>query len=179
MTFQTLSSDLTQLIGSFLLEDKNKTIHKIFDGRKDDDLQVILFGEVKDLNYIDINDENNEIPYTNDMVMKYVNTLLKRNDIFHTCTKMTINFYHKDYSSFCDRPKILPLIQICCYNNEGLKIAKINDGYSPIFSKYVYIHIFTNDKYFGPLWLMKSLYNVKIVREYKTIREDIIKKYFS
>jgi len=34
-----------QIIGSYLLEDKNKTIHKIFKNRKGDDLQVLLFGE--------------------------------------------------------------------------------------------------------------------------------------
>jgi hypothetical protein len=165
------------LIGSFLLEDKNKTIHKIFHEKKDDDLQVMLFGEVKDLNYININDENNEIPYTNDMVMKYVNVLLKKNN-FHTCTKMTINFYYDNLSSFFLEGNSLK-IQICCYNHEGLKIAHINDGYTPIFSKYVYIHILKGDEYFGPIWMMKSVYNVKIVREYKTIREDIINKYFS
>ena len=46
-----LNSDIMKKIGSYLLEDKNKTIHKIFKNRPDDDLQVLLFGEVKDLTY--------------------------------------------------------------------------------------------------------------------------------
>ena len=51
-----LPCDIMQLIGSYLLEDPNKTIHKIFKDKQDDDLQVILFGEVKDLTYINIYD---------------------------------------------------------------------------------------------------------------------------
>ena len=47
----SLNSDIMQKIGSYLLEDKNKSIHKIFKNRPDDDLQVLLFGEVKDLTY--------------------------------------------------------------------------------------------------------------------------------
>jgi hypothetical protein len=35
----SLNSDIMQKIGSYLLEDKNKTIHKIFKNRPDDDLQ--------------------------------------------------------------------------------------------------------------------------------------------
>ena len=38
-----LNSDIMQTIGSYLLEDKKKTIHKIFKNRPDDDLQVLLF----------------------------------------------------------------------------------------------------------------------------------------
>ena len=49
-----LPSEVMEQIGSYLLEDKNKKIHKIFKNRPDDDLQVLLFGEVKDLTYINI-----------------------------------------------------------------------------------------------------------------------------
>ena len=46
-----LPSEVMEQIGSYLLQDKNKTVHKIFKNRPDDDLQVLLFGEVKDLTY--------------------------------------------------------------------------------------------------------------------------------
>jgi hypothetical protein len=58
-----LNSDIMQKIGSYLLEDKNKTIHKIFKNRPDDDLQLLLFGEVKDLTYVNIYSSDNEIDY--------------------------------------------------------------------------------------------------------------------
>ena len=47
--FSDLPIDIMQKIGSYSLQDKNKKIHKIFKNRPDDDLQVLLFGEVKDL----------------------------------------------------------------------------------------------------------------------------------
>ena len=36
-------------IGAYLLEDPNKTIHKIFKGKRDDKLQILLFGEMNDI----------------------------------------------------------------------------------------------------------------------------------
>ena len=62
MKLSDLTSDVMEQIGSYLLEDKKKTIHKIFHEKKDDNLQVFLFGEVKKLNYIDIDNVDNEIP---------------------------------------------------------------------------------------------------------------------
>ena len=44
MKLSDLNSDVMQKIGYHLLEDKNKTIHKIFHEKKDDNLQVLLFG---------------------------------------------------------------------------------------------------------------------------------------
>ena len=69
-----LPIDLMQKIGSYLLEDKNKTVHKIFKNRPDDELQVLLFGEVKDLTYINIYSSDNEIDYPmNYKLSDYVN----------------------------------------------------------------------------------------------------------
>ena len=50
MKLSDLPSDVMEQLGSYLLQDKNKTIHKIFHEKKDDNLQVLLFGEVKKLN---------------------------------------------------------------------------------------------------------------------------------
>ncbi len=45
MKLSDLPSDLMEKIGSYLLQDKKKTIHKIFYEKKDDNLQILLFGE--------------------------------------------------------------------------------------------------------------------------------------
>jgi hypothetical protein len=56
-----LPIDIMQKIGSYLLQDPNKKVHKIFKNRPDDDLQLLLFGEVKDLTYINIYNSDNKI----------------------------------------------------------------------------------------------------------------------
>ena len=90
----SLNSDIMQKIGSYLLEDKNKTIHKIFKNRPDDDLQVLLFGEVKDLTYVNIYSSDNEIDYKmNDKLKNYVNFILKAKGIKSNCEKMRVQFY--------------------------------------------------------------------------------------
>ena len=68
-----LPIDIMQKIGSYLLQDPNKTVHKIFKNRPDDDLQILLFGEVKDLTYI------------NDFVIPNPQ-LLRLNDFCHSYT---------------------------------------------------------------------------------------------
>ncbi len=81
-----LPEDIMQKIGSYLLDDQNKTIHKIFKNRKDDNLQVVLFGEVKDLTYVNIYDSSNEIDYPmNDKLKGYVNYILKTKGSKSTC----------------------------------------------------------------------------------------------
>ena len=73
-----LPNDIMQKIGSHLLQDPNKTVHKIFKNRPDDDLQVLLFGEVKDLTYINIYSSDNTIDYPmNYKLLDYVNYILK------------------------------------------------------------------------------------------------------
>ena len=89
-----LPIDIMQKIGSYLLEDKYKTIHKIFKNRPDDDLQVLLFGEVKDLTYINIYSSDNTIDYPmNYKLLDYVNYILKIKGIKTTLEKMKVNFY--------------------------------------------------------------------------------------
>ena len=63
-----IPTDVMQLIGSYLLEDKEKTIHKIFKKKDDDDLQVVLFGEVKDLTMYD---KENKIGHYSYILHKY------------------------------------------------------------------------------------------------------------
>ena len=72
MKLSDIPSDVMEQLGSYLLKDDEKTIHKIFKDRKDDDLQVLLFGEVKDLTYVNIHDCHNEIDYEmNDKIKKF------------------------------------------------------------------------------------------------------------
>ena len=93
-----LPSEVMEQIGSYLLEDKSKTIQKIFRNRPDDELQVLLFGEVKDLTYINIYNYDNTIDYPmNYKLLDYVNYILKVKGVKLTLEKMKINFYHHEY----------------------------------------------------------------------------------
>ena len=137
MKLSDLPSDLMEKIGSYLLDDKKKTIHKIFYEKKDDNLQVLLFGEVKKLNYIDIDNVDNEIPYNNENMKKYINTLLKKCHCNHVCTRMTINFY-QIYGPI--------RIIIRAYNSNDLNIGRIE-------------HVDDDELYFDYLFLKPFFYN--------------------
>ena len=149
-------------IGSYLLKDPNKTIHKIFHEKKDDNLQLFLFGEVKKLRFIDICDYDNEIPYTNDKVKNYINVFLKNSYCNQACTKITINFY-QSYGPVT--------VIICGYNSKGEKIARFVRWGSCV--EYDIDYLFKN------CWHTHSdIKNKKIIKEYKRIKEEIINKYF-
>jgi hypothetical protein len=158
----SLNSDVIQKIGSYLLEDPNKTIHKIFHEKKDDNLQILLFGEVKKLRFIDIDNVDNEIPYTNDKVKDYINIIFKNNKCNEVCTRMTINFY-QSYGPIN--------IKICGYNSKDVKIAKID--YWETCKQYDFDYLFR-----GFIWRNSNVKNKNIIKEYKRIKEEIIKKYF-
>ena len=88
-----LRSDIMGKIGSYLLEDKNKTIHKIFKNRKDDDLQVLLISEVKDVTYISIYSSDNEIDYQ-------MNDNFKKLCKFYIKSQRSRNYLPKNESKF-------------------------------------------------------------------------------
>ena len=114
-----------QKIGSYLLEDKNKTIHNIFKNRPDDDLQVLLFGEVKDLTYINIYNYDNTIDYPmNYKLLDYVNYILKVKGVKLTLEKMKINFYHHEYK-YMNEAKVI----IEFYNKKNIQKAVIKKVY--------------------------------------------------
>ncbi len=95
-----LPSEVMQQIGGYLLQDPNKTVHKIFKNRPDDDLQVLLFCEVKDLTYINIYNSDNKINFPmNYKLLDYVNYILKVKGVKLTLEKMKINFYHHTYKN--------------------------------------------------------------------------------
>ena len=162
MKLSDLPSDLMQKIGSYLLQDKKKTIHKIFYEKKDDNLQVLLFGEVKKLRFIDIDNVDNEIPYTNDIVKDYINIILQHNYCNEVCTRMTINFY-QSYGPI--------IIKICAYNSKDVKIAKID--YLETFKQYDFDYLFR-----GFIWCNSNVKNKNIIKEYKRMKNEIINKHF-
>ena len=161
MKLSDLPSDLMEKIGSYLLDDKKKTIHKIFYEKKDDNLQVLLFGEVKKLNYIDIDNVDNERPYNNENMKKYINTLLKKCHCNHVCTRMTINFY-QIYGPI--------RITIRGYNSNDLNITRIEHWDD---NEFYFDYVFNSF-----IWCNSDIKNKKIVKEYKRIKKEIINKYF-
>ena len=171
-----LPSDIMQQIGSYLLEDKQKTIHKIFKDRPDDDLQVLLFGEVKDLTYINIYDCHNKIDYPmNDKLKSYVNYILKTKGAKSTCEKMKVNFYVYRYKHYHPERKV----EILFLNKKDKEIASIEETiYSdgPFDSK-IFKHLLSFKHDDG--WSKQGIQKKDIIDEYKTIRKDIMNKYFS
>jgi hypothetical protein len=169
-----LNSDIMQKIGSYLLEDKNKTIHKIFKNRPDDDLQVLLFGEVKDLTYVNIYSSDNEIDYKmNDKLKNYVNFILKVNDVKLTIEKMKLNFYieTKHFKrSFMDYRKI----RIVFYNEEDKQIAAIENNYYYLGGSCNYTLSYRHNN----TWRKQGIQKNDIIKEYNYIQDEIKKKYF-
>ena len=130
IVFSDLPHDLIhEKIGAYLLEDPNKKIHKIFKGKEDDDLQRLLFGEVKDLTYVNIYNSDNTINYPmNDKLKDYVNYILNVKGVKSKCETMKVNFYIKTKTfqkSFMDYRKVDIIFQ----NKEGKDIASIEQVY--------------------------------------------------
>ena len=122
-----LPSEVMEHIGSYLLQDPNKKIHKTFKNRPDDELQVLLFGEVKDLTYINIYDSNNKINYPmNYKLLDYVNYILKVKGVKLTLEKMKINFYHHEYKHTSESKVIIEF-----YNKKDIQKAVIEHVYYP------------------------------------------------
>ena len=173
-----LPIDIMQKIGSYLLQDPNKTVHKTFKNRPDDDLQILLFGEVKDLTYINIHDCHNEIDYEmNDKIKNYVNFILKAKGIKNTCQTMRVKFYleptHIGYNNRDTR-----IIKIKFYDEKGDEIAEISLNHSILVEyrlKCFYNH--DTDK-----WISQSasqtIQKKDITDEYESIKEEIINKHF-
>jgi hypothetical protein len=174
-----LNSDIMQKIGSYLLEDKNKTIHKIFKNRPDDDLQVLLFGEVKDLTYVNIYNSDNEIDYKmNDKLKNYVNFILKAKGSKRNCEKMRVQFYIHTYKN----PNIKERrVEINFYNKEDKQIAAIKDEYHigglmGIGGGY-HLKLMYKESADHP-WKKQGIQKNDIIKEYNYIQDEIKKKYF-
>jgi len=178
IVFSDLPHDLIHdKIGAYLLEDPNKKIHKIFKNREDDDLQVLLFGEVKDLTYVNIYNSDNTINYPmNDKLKDYVNYILNVKGVKCKCEKMQIRFYIKTYEKTIIQEQ---KVHIIFQNKEGKDIASIEQvyyvgglmgvgsGYNTLLN---YRH---NDK-----WNKQKIQKKDIIQEYNKVEKEIIQKYF-
>ena len=196
--FSVLPIDIMQKIGSYLLEDKNQTIQKIFRNRPDDELQVLLFGEVKDLTYVNIHDCHNEIDYEmNDKIKNYVNFILKAKGIKNTCEKMRVKFYlEPTYIIGCNKSlrerindgyRDTRIVKIQFYNKTGDKIAEIFKSHyyvKGLFSpkleyNYRLKYFYNNDTHkLKSQSVDQTILKTDIIKEYNDIRDQIIKKYF-
>jgi hypothetical protein len=176
IVFSDLPLDLIhEKIGAYLLEDPNKKIHKIFKGKEDDDLQRLLFGEVKDLTYVNIYNSDNTINYPmNDKLKDYVNYILDVKGAKITLEKMKINFYIHEYKynseikvriEFYNKKDIQKVVIENVYYVGGL--MGVGGGYNYLLN---YRH---NDK-----WNKQKIQKKDIIQEYNKIREEIIEKYF-
>ena len=161
-------------IGAYLLEDPNKTIHKIFKGKEDDELQILLFGEVKDLTYIDLYDCTNSIDYPmNNKIKNYANYILKVNGVKSTCEKMRIRFYI-DTFEMKKKKKIYVYLQ----NKEGEDIGAITElhysgaHFKRYTNKYVLYYEQDNECH------KQNIQKKNIIQEYKKIETEICLKYF-
>lgn len=115
------------------------------------------------MNYIDIDNRENEISYINDKVKDYINNIFKNNKCNEVCTRMTINFYQSDGPN---------RIIICGYNSKDVKIAKID--YCPPYDKRHQIDYLCEDLDWG----RSNIKNKDIIKEYNIIHDEIINKYF-
>ena len=176
----SLNSDIMEKIGSYLLEDKNKTIHKIFKNRPDDDLQVLLFGEVKDLTYVNIYSSDNEIDYKmNDKLKNYVNFILKAKGIKSNCEKMRVQFYIHTFQN----PNITERrVEINFYNKEERRIAAIHEVYhigrGLLGTGGGYHHELMYKESDDHPWKKQGIQKNDIIKEYNYIQDEIKKKYF-
>ena len=171
-----LPIDIMQKIGSYLLQDPNKTIQKIFRNRPDDELQVLLFGEVKDLTYINIYNYDNKIDYPmNYKLLDYVNYILKVKGVKLTLEKMKINFYRHEYKYMSEAKVIIEF-----YNKKDIQKAVIKEvyhigrGIMGTGGGYNYVLSYRHDN----KWNEQNIKKKDITDEYESIKEEIINKYF-
>jgi len=172
-----LPSEVMQQIGGYLLQDPNKKIHKIFKNRPDDNLQVLLFGEVKDLTYINIYSSDNEIDYPmNYKLLDYVNYILKVKGVKNTLEKMRVNFYVHTYKN----PNIKDAKLIIKFlNKQDKEIATIEQvyhigGIMGVGGGYNYVLSYRHEN----KWNKQKIQKNDVIKEYNVIHDEITNKYF-
>ena len=172
-----LHSEVMQQIGGYLLQDPNKKIHKIFKNRPDDNLQVLLFGEVKDLTYINIYSSDNEIDYPmNYKLLDYVNYILKVKGVKNTLEKMRVNFYVHTYKN----PNIKDVkLVIKFLNKQDKEIATIEQvyhigGIMGVGGGYNYVLSYRHEN----KWNKQKIQKNDVIKEYNVIHDEITNKYF-
>lgn len=165
-------------IGTYLLNDPNKTIHKIFKGKKDDELQVLLFGEVKDLSYtMYIIDNCIDYPMNNKL-KDYVNYILKAKGVKRKCEEMMVYYYNYQYNNYLPENKV----KIIFLNKAGKHIASIENVYNkPFMNENALSHLrrtVGKDKYMLSYrkfneWYEQYIQNSDVIQEYNKIHKEI------
>ena len=155
-----LPIDIMQKIGSYLLQDPNKTVHKIFKNRPDDDLQVLLFGEVKDLI---LYDEENRIGHYSHVLREYIKYILHVKGITTMLETMEVNFYDTCSS-------IIVKVKMRNKKKEELAVIETVNSYGKI--KHLLKHRLKNE------WMEQNINKKDVIDEYESIREQVINKYF-
>ena len=121
------------------------------------------------MNDIDIDNFDNQIPYTNENMKNYINIILKKykcNEVCanEVCVRMTINFY-QNYGPI--------RIIICAYNSNDVKIATVDHCES--WDKHYQIYFLCR---YDNEWNIQNIKKNDIIKEYKRMKEEIIDKYF-
>ena len=155
-----LPNDIMQKIGSHLLQDPNKTVHKIFKNRPDDDLQVLLFGEVKDLI---LYDEENRIGHYSHVLREYIKYILHVKGITTMLETMEVNFYDTCSS-------IIVKVKMRNKKKEVLAVIETVNSYGKI--KHLLKYKLKNE------WMEQNINKKEVIDEYESIREQVINKYF-
>ena len=155
-----LPIDIMQKIGSYLLQDPNKTVHKTLKNRTDDDLQVLLFGEVKDLL---LYDEENRIGHYSHILKEYIKYILHVKGITTMLETMEVNFYDTCSS-------IIIKIKMRNKKKEVLAVIETVNSYGKI--KHLLKYKLKNE------WMEQNIMKKDIIDEYESIREQVINKYF-
>ena len=155
-----LPIDIMQKIGSYLLQDPNKTVHKTFKNKPDDDLQVLLFGEVKDLL---LYDEENRIGHYSHILKEYIKYILHVKGITTMLETMEVNFYDTCSS-------IIVKIKMRNKKKEVLAVIETINSYGKI--KHLLKYKLKNE------WMEQNIIKKDVIDEYEAIRQRVINKYF-
>ena len=155
-----LPNDIMQKIGSHLLQDPNKTVHKIFKNRPDDDLQVLLFGELKDLI---LYDEDNRTGHYSHVLKEYIQYVLHVKGMTTKLETMEVNFYDTCSS-------IIVKVKMRNKKKEVLAVIETVNSYGKI--KHLLKYKLKNE------WMEQNINKKEVIDEYESIREQVINKYF-
>ena len=121
---------------------------------------------------IDIHDDDKEIDYSDcNTLFKYVNYILKVNNNYSTCYKMTVNIF--------EYMKTYPKVKVIFYNNKNSKLAELE--YHENLHKYKGndVNYWYTLKYSSKEnWYSQKVQKESIIEELNFIRQEIINKYF-
>jgi hypothetical protein len=133
MDFSNLPNDIINgYISKYLLEDKEKTINKIFNENEDVYLNMLLFGEIKKLPYVKRYDRNT-YKLKNDVLEAYVNRILQGLKINNKVHSIILNFNFLPYECEMD------------FNNMWIQFIDKNDDLICKINRNKELHFYVKD----------------------------------